>query len=94
MQEHFPETAYITKYALTDGIIVCHTGYFDKHKNYMCQHSPRGMFYAYSKSEAWRTLEEAKSDAENRRLRKITSLKKQLAKLEKLEVKVKEDFFK
>jgi hypothetical protein len=89
MQQHVAETAYITKYALTDAIIVCHTGYFDKHKGYMCQHSPREMYAYYSKSEAWRTLEEAKADAENRRLRKIASLKKQLAKLEKLEVKVR-----
>lgn len=94
MQDRIAETAYITKYALTEGIIVCHTGYFNEHKNYMCQHSPRGMFYAYNKKEAWRTLEEAKIDVENRRLRKIASVKKQLAKLEKLEIKVKEDFSK
>jgi hypothetical protein len=94
MRRYFPETAYITKYALTDGIIVCHTGYFNKHMSYACQHFPREMFYEYNKSEAWRTFEEAKADAENRRLRKIASLKKQLAKLKKLEVKVREDFFK
>jgi hypothetical protein len=92
MQDRIAETAYITTYALTTGIIVCHTGYFDSDGFYHVEF--KSSFDIFNKKEAWRTLEEAKIDFENRRLRKIASLKKQLDKLEKLEVKVKEDFFK
>lgn len=92
MQDRIAETAYITKYVLTEGIIVCHAGYFSSDGFYHI--NLKNSFDIFNKKEAWRTLEEAKADAEKRRLRKIASLKKQLDKLKKLEVKVREDFFK
>lgn len=94
MQEHVAETAYITQYALTLGIIVCNTGHYNEDGYYVVRSGPHGPTSLFNKKEAWRTLEEARIDAENRKSRKIASLKKQLAKLERLEVKVREDFFK
>jgi hypothetical protein len=85
------ETAYTSKYALTTGIIICTNGKFDESGGYFGQppgwHIP--VFFASSK--AHKTLKEALAAAEKQRVKKIKSLKKQIERLESLEIKVKED---
>lgn len=73
--------AYITKYALTDGIIekegrIVKDTYFDVEK-----------YGFFSKGDYFFTKEEAIEKAEKMRLKKIESLKKQILKLEKLTFK-------
>ena len=77
-------TAWITKYALTTGIIVT--------EGTVCSESSPDMFFYGSMSLAhgndWhRTPEAALSRAEEMRLAKISSVKKQLAKLERMTFK-------
>lgn len=85
------ESAYISKYALTQGIIVCTEGRYGN--------SDGGCFYwgkqpgwymddGFTNKEAHRTLEEAMAAAEEMRKRKIKSLEKQLERLRGLEIKV------
>jgi len=86
------QKVYITKYALSGGIIEmeaeiheCDWGkkgisVWGKFKNYTT---------GFYNNDFWLTPEEAIADAENRRVKKIASLKKQIAKLEKLTVKIK-----
>lgn len=73
--------AYITKYALTDGIIekegeIVKDTYFNVRK-----------YGFFSKGDYFFTKEEAIEKAEQMRLKKIESLKKQILKLEKLTFK-------
>jgi glutamyl-tRNA reductase len=68
-------TVYISKYALTEGI-------FEKEGD-ISDDFPE-LFLWYKKGEWHHTLEEAQAKAEQMRIKKIASLQKQLAKLEKL----------
>ena len=78
------ETVYVVKYALTKGILPFEADKFDE------KSMIRGRF-TNSKYDEWffkgqwaKTLPEAIELAEAMRLRKIASLKKQIARLEKL----------
>ena len=70
---------FITKYALTQGIEEKEGGYSSSGYFYV-----KGEHAGYSPSEYFDTLKDAKEDAENRRLKKIKSLQKQLDKLNKM----------
>lgn len=77
---------FITKYSLTQGIIECDMeitdiGVYGK---------PPGWYMAcgFHGNDVCFDLDSAMIDAERRRLKKIESLKKQIIKLEKLEIKV------
>lgn len=85
------EPAYITKYALTTGIIFCKEGYFAEDGYYHGRLPGHRWGNVYSKKEAHRTPEAAVADAERRRLNKIASLEKQIKNLRTLEIKVKSD---
>jgi hypothetical protein len=74
-------TAYVTKYALTKGIY--------KKKGEVTHGISSSMFcydnYSAVRSNDWhRTLDEAKARAEEMRVAKIATLKKAIARLEKL----------
>lgn len=84
------ETAYISKYALTKGIAACTNGRFDEKGWYYGRPSGWYMKDFFSPSEAHKTLKEALAAAEKQRVNKIKSLKKQIERLESLEIKVKE----
>lgn len=75
---------YVTKYALTTGIIP-----IDARAIYP-DGSAAGRYSILYKNEFCLSLEEALSRAEEMRIAKIASLKKQIAKLETMEIKVKE----
>lgn len=85
------EPAYITKYALTTGIIPCREGYFTEDGYY--HGKPHGWQFndIFNKKDAHRTLGAAMADAERRRLNKIASLEKQIERLRTLEIKLKHD---
>ena len=83
------ETAYISKYALTFGIIVCNNGSFTESGGYTGKLLASKLVAWFSKKEAYQTLEEALADGETRRLKKIEALKKQIKRLEELKIKVK-----
>ena len=76
--------AFITKYALTSGILEQeleveeHPQYFKKYAH------DKSMNRSYFNDEFHLTKEEAIKDAEKRRIKKIESLKKQILKLENL----------
>lgn len=75
---------YITKHWLTSGIIECETNDIDGE---ICKvkDNERPSFSTYYHGKEWhKTMEDAKLDANSRRIRKIASLKKQLAKLEEM----------
>lgn len=78
------EKVFITKYALTKGILekeaeICDYGY-EYEIAYVI-----GKFSSYSLGkEAFRTREQAMERAEKMRLKKIASLKKQIEALEKM----------
>lgn len=74
---------YITRYALTRGIIELELEEESVSGKGCSARSDLNSNFFYGK-EWHRTLEEAKKDAESRRDRKIESLKKQLAKLEEM----------
>ena len=74
------ETRWITKYALSANI----------QQAEMSQYRAGGHWYAkdgvgFDEKECFATLEEARDNAEERRTKKIASLKKQIARLEKME---------
>jgi hypothetical protein len=78
------QTVFITKYALTSGMIECEMDVnLDKNN---CYGKPPGYYFAtgFSGSDFHLTKEEALKDCENRRIKKIESLKKQISKLENL----------
>lgn len=85
------ETAYITRNALTKGILVCTEGCYGN-SNGGCFYwgKPPGWYMddGFTNKEAHRTLEEAMAAAETMRTRKIKSLEKQLERLRELEIKV------
>lgn len=76
------------KYYSSDGIIRFKEGDYKIEGKYL---RPNGKWYLTSFSvgtDVFPTLEEALKDAEKRRQKKIASLKKQLKKLEEMEIKV------
>lgn len=85
------ETAYISKYALTTGIIICTDGEFYPSGRYFGRPPGWTMAGSFASSEAHKTLEEALAASEKKRDDKIASLKKQIKKLEDLKIKVQEN---
>lgn len=78
---------YITKYALTAGIktAIAH----DCGDNLVFIHGDYGFIASfYIDREAFTDLDEAKKRAEEMRVKKIESLKKQIEKLSKMEIKI------
>lgn len=83
------ENVYCVKYALTQGIFLVRGkqiagGYFSEERS----GTRLGLFL--TKNEWRHTLEEAKQIAEEKRIQKIKSLKKQIEKLEALEFKIRD----
>lgn len=76
-------TMYLTKYALTDGVKEIEATE-SSIPGYVRIVDDRWSSIFKVGSEVFATLELAHADAEKRRLRKVASLKKQIAKLEKL----------
>lgn len=75
---------YITKYALTKGVIE-KDGEIADYGNGHVRAFVHGDYSSYGiGSEAFYTKEEALKNAEERRIKKIESLKKQIKKLENL----------
>jgi len=77
---------FITKYALSDGINEADMTYTEASENRkkQCIGKYKGYHNYFYGDEVHLTKEEAIKDAEKRRLKMIESLKKQIAKLEKL----------
>ena len=76
------QTVFITKYALTKGLIECEM----EVKGNQCYGKPPGYYYMVSffGEDFYLDKELALHDCENRRIKKIESLKKQINKLENL----------
>lgn len=74
---------YITKYALTSGIIEAEMRVKDNGNS--CYGKPKGYYYetGFYGNDFFLNKEEALQNCENRRLRKIESLKKQIEKISK-----------
>lgn len=88
------KTIYITKYALTRGIIKSKNDFGvienDEQFGKSCYGRLSGyMSQGFYGNDFQMTEELALADAERRRVRKIESLKKQIAKLEKLVITIK-----
>lgn len=89
--DKFIEKVYVTKYALTKGILV-----FKKVKH--CLNISIDMIsitdrynQCFHKGEWYIDLDKAITMAENMRFKKIESMKKKITKLEKMEFKLKDD---
>lgn len=81
--------AWITKYALTQGILKVRAELIVGESMIKVKATDPSYFDAYYHGKDWhRSWEEAVSRAEQMRIDKITSLKKQLAKLEKMAIAV------
>lgn len=81
------EKVFITKYALTKGILEKEAEIRDYGYEYEIAYVKRE-FSSYSLGkEAFRTREQAMERAEKMRLKKIASLKKQIEALEKMKFK-------
>ena len=78
---------FTSRYALSDGI--SRTEIEDTGLGYLWDRR-LGRIYHLGK-DCFETEEGARADAEKRRALKIANLKKQIAKLEKLEIKVREN---
>lgn len=83
------QTFWITKYALSGGIFSIESkaeaeSFHAPGDWWVRDTRPNGSWMHFRKSEAFDTRDGAIADAEIRRQRKIASLKKQIAKLEKL----------
>lgn len=74
---------WVTKYALTSGIFEAEAEIEDQYGR-MASIPSRRYFTAFHGNDWHRTLTEANKRAEEMRLKKISSLKKQLKKLEEL----------
>lgn len=82
--------AYITKYALTGGIFSVEAEVCENVSPNMIKHRHNG-FDTYAHGNDWhRTWESAVERAEEMRLKKIESLKKSIAKMERLKWEQKE----
>lgn len=81
------QKVFITKYALTKGILEEVLDLKEDGKS--CWGKPKGWAFndVFYGDDFHLTIEEAKKDSETRRLKKIESLKKQMKKLEKLSFK-------
>ena len=77
---------FVTKYALTGGIKECEVKEKERESAYVYVKWPGGLNgeNMFSSKECHDTLEEAKAYADEMRLKKIFSLKKQIEKLEAL----------
>lgn len=76
---------YITKYALTSGIDEVECSQFNMNSGTIHYKLPGSHFTQYAHGKDWRgTMAEAEIRAEEMRVKKIASLKKSIAKLEKL----------
>ena len=81
---------YITKYALTQGIVEMHADDFEKYKiddGYLWLTPKKNFPTGYRAGEWYTNKFFAIEDAERRRAKKIESLKRQIEKLEKIEFK-------
>lgn len=85
-----PVTAFVTKYALSDGIIkVSGTVHNDVSSKMLSFTRGDDWYTEYAHgNDWWLTEADALADAESRRTKKIASHKKSIAKLEKLEFKI------
>lgn len=80
-------TYYLTRYALTEGIKVVEGEPSDLDADYI---NIGGYFGSFKLGgEIFETLPEAVAGAERKRVKKIASLKKQIAKLEKMTFEAK-----
>lgn len=75
---------YLTKYALSDGIKEIEAERGVSAADGLITWEKHGYSQYAHKGEWFRTLEEAVADAEERRFKKLASLKKQIEKLRKL----------
>lgn len=84
-------TIYITKYALTDGILVREGEPTHTEGGYFYKYTPESYLTSaiYGK-DVYLALEPALKRAEEMRVKKIASLEKQIKKLQTLVVKVKQ----
>lgn len=78
------ETVFVTKYALSDGIRECEV--IKRDASYVQVKWPGGLngWQLFQGAETWPTFEAAVRGADAARIKRIASLKKQIAKLEKL----------
>ena len=86
VREVTPEAPiYLTRYALTKGIIKHTSGKVVTYKR-MLHFAPDVRYPSLSKlgTEAWETEEEAVQDVRSRALKKIKSLQRQILKLQKI----------
>lgn len=80
--------AYVTKYALTTGVMEVDGEVDPTISATMLAVQGKGGGYAYYHRDEWHeTLEAAMAWAEHTRVKRIESLKKSIAKLEKLTIK-------
>lgn len=81
-----PDVAWISKYALTKGVYSVEIAH--KFGEYV---SAKGLYHSFKLGrDAWPTRAEALIEGEAMRKKRIASLRKSIAKLEKLVIKVKE----
>jgi hypothetical protein len=77
---------WITKYALTSGIMEIEAEFCESMSTMVSYRAKGAQYDQYAHGNDWHTdIESAKTKAKQMRLAKIASLKKQIAKLEKLE---------
>lgn len=89
MTEYFK--AYVTKYALTDGIVIVDAEASENSIGMISYKKPDhwGTMFAHGKD--WhRTEEQALARAEEMRKKKIVSLEKSIAKMRSIEIKVRD----
>ena len=81
-------TIYVTKYALSAGIIIKDAELSEEGKRAMWK-TEYSYDFAY-RNEFWLTPEEALADCERRRQNKLKSIEKQKTKLEKMQFTIPE----
>ncbi|MFP1808905.1 hypothetical protein [Lonsdalea quercina] len=83
------KTFYVTKYALTVGIIAVQGRIADTSPNMLCYITDDWRYTQYAHGKEWHdNLADAIADCERRRKAKLASIEKQRQKLEKLEFKL------
>lgn len=83
-------TIYITKYALTDGILVREGEPTHTEGGYFYKYEPGALTSSIYGKDVYLAPEPALKRAEEMRVKKIASLEKQIKKLQTLVVKVKQ----
>ncbi len=79
---------YVTKYALTQGILVCHNATHCRNVSEKMIEARLGQYKSYFHRPDWHTTEaEALARAEEMRRAKIKSIQKQQLKMEKMQFK-------